>query len=202
MIVRGLYALAFILLLLVAAFAFRLSQSYDALENMPGLVSFGAAAGESDVELLAFVDYVSSYSQDVNSPLMQAVLEDGKTRVIFLPLPQGTPMSIRAAKLVLAAAAQGKSISMHEELMRSRRPLTDAVASEIAGRVGLDAVKLQEDMKSVELAEKLSAILQASRVLRVTVTPSVIGNHKVFLRPVQDPLLLADFVHLIKEARR
>lgn len=201
MIVRGLYGLAILLLLLVGFFAFRLSQSYGVLETMPGLVAFGAPADQADVELLAFVDYVSSFSQDVNAPLMQAVQDDGKTRLVFLPLPQASPLSIRAAKLALAATAQGKGLAMHEALMRNTRPLTDDVVGDIAAGLELDANRLQEDLKSPALAEKLNTILQASHALRVEVTPSVIGNRRVFLRPVLDPLGLADFVQLIKEAR-
>ncbi len=201
MVVRGLYALAFVLLLLVVFFAFRLSQSYAELESMPGVVSFGAPAEQADVTLLAFVDYTSSYSQDAHAPLMQAVLDDGKTRVTFFPLPQGSPTSIRAAKLILAASAQGKGVAMHETLMRTRRPLTDEIVSELAESLGIDTARLQDDLRSRALAERLTAILGAAHGVRVKVTPSVIANRRVVLRPVEDPLGLADFVQLIKEAR-
>lgn len=201
MVVRGLYALAFVLLLLVAFFAFRLSQSYAELENMPGVVSFGASAEQADVRLLAFVDYTSSYSQDAHAPLMQAVQDDGKTRVTFFPLPQGSPTSIRAAKLILAASAQGKGVAMHETLMRTRRPLTDEIVSELAESLGIDTARLQDDLRSRALSERLMAIVGAAHDVRVKVTPSVIANRRVLLRPVEDPLGLADFVQLIKEAR-
>lgn len=201
MFVRILYGIVAVLVVVTVFSTVRLSRAYTLLDTMPGLASYGVAAGQEDVQLLAFVDYMSSYSQDVNAPLMQAAQNDGKTRIIFVPMPQNAPMSIRAAKLAIAAARQNKEFALHEELMRNTKPLSEDVVAEIAVRIGLDANKLQDDSKDPELAKDLASIIRAAHVLRVEVTPTVIANHRVLLRPIINPLGLSDFVTLIKEAR-
>lgn len=199
--IRVLYG--FVVVLIVAVFwqVSAISKAYDFLENGAGIGAFGAERDKADVTLLAFVDYTSSFSQDINAALLQAAEDDGRTRVRFYPLPQPSDPSVRAAKLIIAAANQGKYLVMHDELMRNDRPLTDEAVREMASRQGIDADKLLADEKSENVAARLTGIINASRKLRVEYIPSVIANRKIMFYSPDVPADVVQFRKLIQESR-
>lgn len=201
MLVRGLYAIAFLLLLWVGYLFYATTQAYGTLENSDSLVTYGASPDVADVTILAFVDYASSFSHDINAPLQQAVKDDGRARVIFVPTPHPSLISVRAAKLVMTGQKQGRGLELHDAAMRNKRPLTDEIAAEIATGVGLDGAALVAASRGKDIAAALKAAFLASQAIKIEVTPSFVANRKTILRPHNEALEYADFVALIANAR-
>jgi protein-disulfide isomerase len=102
--------------------------------------------GLGPVDLALFTDYQCPYCR-VLSRLVLAQAEAGAVRAVVKEWPVLGPGSVTAARLALAADAQGDFTAMHTRLMRTAFIPTPDYAREVAEDTGLDPDVLLADMQ-------------------------------------------------------
>lgn len=202
MFVKFLYAVVAVLILVVGWQVWSNHRVYADLERDVAAQSYGAAAKDAKVTMIAFMDYTCRVCKDVSPYLMQVVAENPDVRVIFHPLPQEREASQKAARFALAAAEQGKFIEMHEELMRNERPVTEATLRDIAEKLQLDYPQLEADSMTAETTAELARTLGLSIRLGIEYTPSFIFNRKTIYVAMRPEMAYGDFLQLIRQSRQ
>ena len=162
--------------------AAKAARARDALvENRAALVGhpMSPVSGnpEGDVTLVEFFDYQCGYCKRSLAPVMDLLKSDPGLRIVWKDLPVLGPVSTFAALAAMAAQQQGKYLVFHEGLMGARDRLSEESVMEIAGQVGLDLERLQQDMADPEIAAYLEDTQRLARDLGINGTPAfVIGN--------------------------
>ena len=77
---------------------------------------------------------------------MKLVETDPKVRVVFKELPILSKGSEEASHVALAAQKQGKYWELHKAMLSAKGQMNEAVALQIAEKLGLDMDKLNKDM--------------------------------------------------------
>jgi protein-disulfide isomerase len=198
---RLLYAIAVILCLMLANKAWVLHQTWVYLEDDSAAYAYGAPPDKAKVTIIAFMNYASRPSKDVNAAIMTVVEDQPDTRIIFHISSTSSAMAYRNAQIAVAAALQKNFIGMHEELMRNEKPLTDSNIREMAERLKLDPDKLLRDIQSPEVADRLQSEAETMRTMHIKATPQFIFNHELLYGPDSVDAVAGDFFTLIKKAR-
>ena len=199
---RLLYAIVVLMVLAAGWQVWSLHRTWHYLETESLAQSYGATPDKAKVTVIAFVDYASRPSKDVNGIVMSAVLENPDTRIIFHPIISQTKTGLRATSVALAAAMQGKFIPMHEELMRSEGSFSDDDIRAMATRIKADPDKLLKDAGSKEMLAKLYRELAAEQKIGLNMSPLFYFNRKTLYGPDSLDTLHDDFVAEIKKARQ
>ncbi len=132
---------------------------------------------EGDVTLVEFFDYQCGYCKRSLAPVMDLLKNDPGLRIVWKDLPVLGPVSTFAALASMAAHQQGKYQAFHEAVMGAQDRLSEESVMEIAGQVGLDVERLQQDMADPEIAAYLEETQRLARELGINGTPAfVIGN--------------------------
>jgi len=137
---------------------------------------------DGDVTIVEFFDYRCPYCKRVRPLVMKIVEEDPGVRVIFKEFPILGPDSVVAARAAIASLDQDpeKYFPFHDALMESRAQLTKSRILDMAREVGLDADKLEADMKAAEVDAVILRNRQLGQALGLTGTPSfIIGGEIV-----------------------
>lgn len=137
------------------------------------------AAGPADatVTIVEFFDYQCPYCRIVSAYLGNLRADDPRVRVVYKEWPILGPASDQAARAALAAARQGKYLSFHEALMKTRGMPTEAVFRYAATEAGIDPDRLLRDMGSVEIGTALRRNDRLAKQLGFTGIPSfVVGR--------------------------
>lgn len=107
------------------------------------------------------------------APELRAVLaEDSDIRLVYREFPILSPESPFAAKAALAAQQQDKYEPMHDALMGLKSDLDNATVLQVAGELGLDLAKLQQDMESPAVMEELRSVRELATALAIDGTPA------------------------------
>ena len=176
-------------------------QIYHYAEYEAGAMAAGASEKEAKTTIVAFVDYTSRFSREINPVILQAVHDNPGIRVVFHPLPQPSKIPMRTARVALAAGLQDKFLPVHEALMRNEKPLTDEYIRELAAQNGMDADKFLADIDGNETAVLLYKSAQASAAMKVYATPAFIFNRKHLYIPEQSIPNIVEFNQILKEAQ-
>ena len=78
-----------------------------------------------------------------------------------------------SATAVLAAERQGKYWEMHAKLYENQHLLNEEKVNELAGELGLDMEKFQNDLKDSALQELIAQDIKEAQVAGVRGTPSI-----------------------------
>lgn len=152
-----------------------LAQNRAALVGHP--MSPVSGNPEGDVTLVEFFDYQCGYCKRSLEPVMDLLKSDPGLRIVWKDFPVLGPVSTFAALAAMAAQKQGKYLVFHEGLMEARDRLSEESVMAIAGQVGLDRERLQQDMADPEIAAYLEETQRLARDLGINGTPAfVIGN--------------------------
>lgn len=128
---------------------------------------------QGDVTLVEFFDYRCGYCRNM-VPGMRAMLEqDKKLRLVLKEFPILGPDSLVATKAALAARKQGKYNEMHFALFQAK-DLSEAGVVQIAKNLGLDAARLQQDMKHEDVEKEIARTRELATELGITGTPSFV----------------------------
>jgi protein-disulfide isomerase len=100
----------------------------------------------ADLTIVVFADYQCPACKVAAPELDRAVASDGRVRVIFRDWPIFGPPSEQAARVALAAAAQGIYPALHRRLMAERRQLDWAVLQNAVVTSGGDWARLLDDL--------------------------------------------------------
>lgn len=133
-------------------------------------------AAKPDVTLVQFFDYACGYCRASLADVHRLVQEDPKVRVVFRELPILSPDSEKAARISLAAAAQGRFAKFHDAMYAAGRPSVQTIA--IAARAAaLEPAAMQKVSNSPAAEQEIVRNLEMARALGFTGTPSwVVGD--------------------------
>jgi len=149
-------------------------ESGDALEKPYAGGWLGAADG--DVVLVEFTDYNCGYCRASLPVVERLIAEDPKLKVVFREYPILSEESVTAARVALAAAAQGKYAAFHGALFAAGAVTPETIAAAQA-TAGLDAAAVQVAVQSPQVAAELEANHDFAKKLEFTGTPSwVVGD--------------------------
>ena len=137
----------------------------------------GNAAG--DATLVEFFDYNCHYCKSAAPIVAQLKQADPGVRIVYKEFPILGPGSSFAAHAALAAQKQGKYVAFHDALYASRGAITEASTMEIAKSVGLDVVRLKNDMTDPAIDAAIKKNLALAETLRVTGTPTFISRKNI-----------------------
>jgi protein-disulfide isomerase len=127
-----------------------------------------------DVTVVEFFDYNCGYCKQMYQSMAEILKEDPKVRLVLKEYPILGASSVNAAKAALASRKQGKYAEFHTALISYKGSLSDSVIMVIAQNVGIDAKKLQEDMKDPAITDILIKNHSLADDLGVDGTPQVI----------------------------
>jgi protein-disulfide isomerase len=139
----------------------------------------GAWAGnpKGDVTVVEYFDYNCGYCRSSLPIIAQLIARDPQVKIVFREWPILTEESGTAAKLSLAAAAQGKFKSFHDALYAGG-PVTAQSMAAAAKTAGLDMAKAAATSARAET--EIATNRAMAQQLGMTGTPSwVIGNRVV-----------------------
>ena len=106
-----------------------------------------------DVTVVEFFDYRCPYCKSVAAAFIDLYDKDGKVRLVLKEFPILGAESEFASKAALAAQKQGKYREFHMAMMTFKGKMTDDDVRRLAGQVGIDMAKLEQDMKDPAIAE-------------------------------------------------
>lgn len=170
-------------------------QLAPVLNKPEGLTAMGNPDG--DVTVLVFSDYNCGYCKQVLTSLREVMKADPGLRLYVLELPILGPDSVEAARLALAANAQGKYEKLHRALIEHRGRMDAKTLLSIAQAEGLDVERLKKDAQSADVERIIAQSYGLAEALGVSGTPAfVIGQ-----RLVPGAVPKETMIKLINEAR-
>ncbi len=147
----------------------RLKPVRTALETpFPGAV-LGNPAGA--VTLVEFTDFACSYCRATVGDVDALIAANPDLKVVLRELPIIAPASDPAARMALAAAAQGKFGAFHAAMFAGPRP-DDASITAAASHAGVNLAAAQDFMKRAEVKSEIEHNLAYARQLGITGTPA------------------------------
>ncbi len=124
-----------------------------------------------DITVVEFFDYNCGYCKRGFHNIRELIEKDKNVRVVFKELPILSKDSEDAAKIALAARAQGKYWELHQAMIESKGRVTEAAALEMAEKLGLDVAKLKADKDSEAVKGELARVEALARKMNITGTP-------------------------------
>lgn len=148
----------------------------------------------ADVTLVEYFDYNCGYCRATLPAIAQLVERDPKVRIVFREWPILSEDSVTAAKMSLAAAAQGKFKPFHDALYAAG-PVSAQTIAAAAKTAGVDTTKAAATTPQAEA--EIASNRAVAQQLGLTGTPSwVIGN-----KIVSAALPLEELEKAVREAR-
>ena len=145
------------------------------LMNAPASPVLGNPSG--DVTVVEFLDYRCPYCKAMHQPMADMIAADGNVRVVIKEFPILGDDSLFAARAALAAGKQGKYAEMHTALMTFKGKLSAQDVENAATQLGLDVVRLKDDMAAPEVDQELQQNYNLAESLGINGTPAfVIGE--------------------------
>lgn len=139
----------------------------------PGAV-LGNPAGK--VTLVEFTDYACGYCRGSVADVDALIAANPDLKVVVRELPILSPESTDAARMALAAAAQGRYAAFHKAMFAAGRPSAATIAA-AARAAGLDMAKAQQAIAAPATEAELARNLELARQLGFSGTPSwVVGD--------------------------
>jgi protein-disulfide isomerase len=97
---------------------------------------------KGDVTIVEFFDYRCPYCKEVEPSLEALLKEDGRLRIVYKEFPILGPASVYAARVALAARAQGKYEAFHRTMMAVKGTIDEDTVRRTAAGAGLDMEKI------------------------------------------------------------
>ena len=152
-------------------------------------------APDPDVTVVVYVDYSCASCRALHPLLGKAIEDDGNVRLIPRPIVSKgiEDPTAEAAKLVYAAAKQGKFREAHHELIHEYRVIDQNFISNFALTHEMDSVKLAEDMNDPEVLEQLEDNFANLENLKGKILPTMLVNGRIMVH-VNGPLPSSDLI--------
>lgn len=130
-----------------------------------------------DVTVVEFYDPRCPYCRKMLPDIAAMLQKDRGIRLVYKDIPVLGEASALESKAILAAQKQGAYLKMQTALMTDPAPATPTMIMEKARELGLDPLKLNEDINSTQIRDRIRANLELSRTMKVSGTPTfVIGE--------------------------
>lgn len=155
-----------------------LSKHQQELLNDPASPVSGNPSG--DIAVVEFFDYRCGYCKKAAGAVTQLQKEDRRVRVIYKDFPILGEASELAAKAALASTLQGKHQVFHEALLAFKGDMTKDSMLSLAGEVGLDLKRLEQDMANPEWQKVIDRNRALAKTLGISGTPGfIVGTELV-----------------------
>ena len=128
--------------------------------------------------LVVFADPNCGYCKKFHAEVTSLLNTNKNVKIIFKDLPIMGNNSLLAIRAMLAAKNQGKYNEVQDAVYTADKPLTKKQIMKLAGTLGLDAKKLDADMKSKEVQAQIDQNLELSKTLGINGTPTLILGEK------------------------
>ncbi|MDP3691453.1 DsbA family protein [Bradyrhizobium sp.] len=122
----------------------------------PDIPVVGNPAG--DVTIVEYFDYNCPYCRKIAPELLQVVQKDGKVRLVHKDWPILGPVSVIAARMVLASKYQDKFVQAHDTLIGVTSKLTAPRIRELLAGAGIDLDRADRDLATH--AKAIDAIIK------------------------------------------
>jgi len=133
-----------------------------------------------DVTIVEFFDYRCPYCKEVEPSLEGLLADDGKLRIVYKEFPILGPSSVYAARIALAARAQGKYDAFHRRMMATKGTIDDATVERVADEAGVDLHQAKEATDSAEIDRIIQSNYALAEALQIDGTPAfVIGDQLI-----------------------
>ena len=147
----------------------RLAPVRGAIETpFPGAI-LGNPQGK--VTLVEFTDFSCTYCRSSVADVEALVRSNPDLRVVIRELPIIAPESEPAARMGLAAAAQGKYAAFHKAMFTGERPNTASIAA-AANAAGVDSAAAASFTQQPNVHQELERNLGFARQLGINGTPA------------------------------
>ena len=134
---------------------------------------------KGDLPLVEFFDYNCGYCKKAFTDVASFIDKDKKTRFILKEFPILSKGSEEAAKVALAAKAQGKYWEFHRAMIESQGQANEASALRAAEKLGLDMARLKRDMNSAEVKKEIDDTRALAAKMGIQGTPHFIVGDKI-----------------------
>jgi protein-disulfide isomerase len=138
----------------------------------------GAVLGnpQGKVTLVEFTDFACGYCRTSVKHIEALVAANPDLRVVIRELPILSPASADAAKMALAAAAQGKYAAFHHAMFAAGQPGPETIAA-AASAAGIDPARAQQTIADPRIETELTRNVEFARALGFNGTPSwIVGD--------------------------
>ncbi len=134
-----------------------------------------------DITVVEFFDYNCGYCKRAFGDLAKLIEKDSKIKVVFKELPILSKGSEEAARVALAAKAQGKYWEVHRALLNLRGELNEQTALKAIEKLpGLDMAKLKKDMDSAEVKGEIAFVRDLAQKMGIQGTPHfLVGDRAI-----------------------
>jgi protein-disulfide isomerase len=159
-----------------------------------------AGNAEGDITIVEWFDYQCPYCRKLEPELRQLVRDDGKVRLVLKDWPILGPVSVVAARLVLACKYQDKYLQAHDALLGANAKLTEPRIDELLAGAGIEVDRAKRDLAAN--AQAIDAILarnnEQAEGLSFNGTPSfIVGKFRV-----PGVLTMDQFQQVVADARK
>lgn len=138
---------------------------------------------EGDVTVVEFIDYQCGYCRRAHPEVMAMIAGDGGLRYVVKELPimgPGSELAARAAHAVLISSGPQAYGALHDFLLASEGPITDASLDAALETLGHDVAAVRAAMSDPEIDRRIEATRALAADLGIQGTPTfVIENHIV-----------------------
>lgn len=173
----------------------QLSALRGAVESTAAGTVLGNPQGK--VTLVEFTDYACGYCRRSAADVDALIAANPDLKVVVRELPILSPASADAARMALAAAAQGRFAQFHKAMFEAGRPDATTIAA-AARTAGLDMARAQKALADPATAAELASNLDLARKLGFNGTPSWVVGDTVLAGAVGE----AQLAEAIAAARR
>lgn len=129
---------------------------------------------KGDATIVEFFDYRCPYCKEVEPALEALLKEDGKLRIVYKEFPILGPASVYAARVALAARAQGKYDAFHRTMMAVKGTIDEETVRRTAAGLGLDMAKLGAAVDDHAIDRVIQDNYALAQTLDVNGTPAFI----------------------------
>jgi protein-disulfide isomerase len=126
---------------------------------------------QGKVTLVEFTDFSCTYCRSSVADVEALVKDNPDLRVVVRQLPIIGPESEPAARMGLAAAAQGKYAAFHKAMFSGERPSSASIAA-AAGAAGVDSAAALAFAQAPNVHQELERNLGFARQLGISGTPA------------------------------
>lgn len=141
-------------------------------------VVLGNKAGK--LTIVEFYDPRCQYCRKVLGDIDHLISSEPDLRLVLKVIPVLGANSLTDAQAIMAAGLQGKYVPFQKALMTDASAPSLERIKRIAENLGLDADRLQKDMKSPAVSAALSKNVELARAIDLEGTPTfIIGEHEI-----------------------
>lgn len=134
---------------------------------------------DGKVNVVEFFDFACHYCHDLAPKLLNVMKNDNNVRLVLKPVYFLSPTSDYAARVLYAAAEQGKAEAFYETVMSNKTQLTNEKVDELAVQAGVDMEKAKSVMRSAKVNQAMSDTAQLSQNIGIRGVPTLVIDGKM-----------------------